>query len=76
MRATDWIDPTTHLLGPAFPLPCDAAFDRGEARRAGVSDEQLRTLVRHGVLRRVLTGVYAASQAPDSLASRATPSAW
>lgn len=70
-RGPLWTDPDSGLLGPAFPLPLDMPFDRRMAVAAGVADRHLRCLVEHGLLRRVLQGVYAAAQAPDSVASRA-----
>lgn len=70
MRASEWID-DAQLLGSTFPLPLDAPFTAAMADDAGVSKNHLRTLVRDGLLRRVLVGVYAAAQAPDTVLFRA-----
>jgi len=59
------------LLGSAFPLPLYVPFDRRMALAAGVPDRHLRRLVREGLIRRVMQGVYSATQAPDSITSRA-----
>jgi hypothetical protein len=65
------IRPDPILLDDRFPLPLDAPFSRTDALRAGLSDKRLRTLVRHGHLRRPVAGVYVAAHLPDSLALRA-----
>jgi hypothetical protein len=69
VRVSDWLA-ESQLLGPAFPLPLDGPFTAAMARDAGVSRNHLETLVRHDLIRRVLHGVYAASQAPDSVRFR------
>lgn len=71
MNRTSWTDPRTQLLGDQFPLPLSAAFTRAQAVEAGLRDHQLAALVDEGLVRRVLFGVYAAAQAPDSVAFRA-----
>ena len=71
MTNSSWLSSDGVLLGIDFPLPVDAAFTRAQALAAGVSPRQLRTLVAEGLLRRVLRGVYAAAQAPDSVLFRA-----
>jgi putative AbiEi antitoxin of type IV toxin-antitoxin system len=58
------------LLDDRFPLPVDAPFTAGQARRAGVGPNALTRLVTEGLLRRPLKGVYVAAQVPDSLALR------
>jgi Protein of unknown function (DUF559) len=45
-------------------------FTPAAARLAGISPRRLATLVDSGELRRVLTGVYVVSKAPDSLETR------
>lgn len=52
-------------------MPLDRPFDRFAAARAGITDRQLRLLVHDGRVRRVLQGVYATAQAPDSIEARA-----
>lgn len=54
------------LLDDRFPLPLDRPFTLKQARREGVSAHALGSLVREGLLRRPLRGVYVASQVPDS----------
>jgi hypothetical protein len=71
MRVSDWLA-ESQLLGPRFPLPLDAPFTAATAREAGISRNHLAALERQGLVRRVLHGVYAASQAPDSVLFRAT----
>lgn len=64
-----WLDGP--LLGDAFPLPLDVPFTTADAVGAGVTPRQLAWMCEAGLLRRVLLGVYAAMQAPDSVAFRA-----
>jgi hypothetical protein len=71
MAYTDWLDPSGILLGPSFPLPLDSPFTRSIAAQAGLNGPVLDTLVRLGLLKRPLHGVYVATQAPDTLAMRA-----
>lgn len=71
MTNPDWLDDDGVLLGPGFPLPLDAPFTQDIAAQASLSRAQLRWLVDAGFVRRVLRGVYAASQAPDSVLFRA-----
>jgi hypothetical protein len=71
MKTSSWINPDTQLLGPAFPLPVDIPFTVGMALAVGVRNDQMAALVRAGLLRRVLHGVYAATQAPDTMRARA-----
>lgn len=54
------------LLAPPF-----APFTAAEALAAGVSRRRLRTLVATGEVRRVLHGVYQASEATDTVQNRA-----
>ncbi|WP_148574937.1 type IV toxin-antitoxin system AbiEi family antitoxin domain-containing protein [Nocardioides caldifontis] len=54
------------VLDERFPLPLDAPFTTAQARVAGVSSNQLTRLVNQGYLRRLVKGVYAAAQLPDS----------
>jgi len=70
VHVSDWLA-ESQLLGRQFPLPLDRPFTPALARDAGVSRNHLATLVRHGLVRRVLHGVYAPSQAPDSILFRA-----
>ncbi|MGY2874682.1 hypothetical protein ACVW00_001872 [Marmoricola sp. URHA0025 HA25] len=71
MPISDWLT-DAQLLGADFPLPLDQPFTTQTACDAGVSRSLLAALARHGLVRRVLHGVYAASQAPDSVLFRAT----
>lgn len=63
----------THLLEHAFlpdtvPLPLDRPFTAREARQeAGLHHGQLRALVREGLLRHPIRGVYADPRLPDSV---------
>jgi hypothetical protein len=70
VQISDWVA-DSRLLGGDFPLPLDGPFTTHTAGEAGISPHHLKTLVRHGLVRRVLHGVYAASQAPDSVKFRA-----
>jgi hypothetical protein len=72
MAYTKWLRHDGALLGDAFPLPLDQPFDRPAAIDAGVAPRELRAMVEAGLIRKVLRGVYAASQAPDSVRFRAT----
>lgn len=67
----EWLDRSGVLLGSAFPLPLAEPFTAAMALEAGCSRKQLQVLVAKGFVRRVVRGVYAASQAPDSVQSRA-----
>ena len=58
------------LLDHRFPLPIDAPFSREMARRCGIHSVELSRLVRAGLIRRVVEGVYVAVQVPDSLSVR------
>lgn len=71
MIIDDWVAPETHLLGTQFPIPLDVPFTTRLAAEAGLGRHLLGPLVRRGLVRRVLRGVYAASQAPDSVRLRA-----
>jgi hypothetical protein len=59
------------LLDHTFPLPLDLPFTRQQALGAGITKHQLTRLLEDGLLRRVLHGVYAAAQAPDTQLFRA-----
>jgi hypothetical protein len=71
MRVSDWLS-DSRMLGVDFPLPLDQPFTTRTAREAGVTHNHLAALVRDGLVRRVLHGVYAPSQAPDSIRFRAS----
>lgn len=68
---TSWLDPSGLLLGEQAPLPLDRPFTLSQAAADGVSRHRVATLEREGLVRRVLQGVYAASQCPDSVLVRA-----
>jgi hypothetical protein len=53
------------LLDDRFPLPLDGPFTLGQADEAGVPAHRVRARVARGYLRRVLRGVYVASQVRD-----------
>jgi hypothetical protein len=59
------------LLGPEFPLPLDRPFTTAQARESGISRWLLHRLLGEGYLRRLLKGVYVATQTPDGLLLRA-----
>jgi Transcriptional regulator, AbiEi antitoxin len=58
------------LLDDRFPLPLDGPFTTAEARKEGISAERLTSLVRSGLLRRPVKGVYVAAQVTDSQSLR------
>lgn len=58
-------------LDSTFPLPLDRPFTKADAVAAGVTKRALALLVDHGLVRRLLRGVYVAAQAPDGLLLRA-----
>lgn len=59
------------LLGPDFPLPLELPFTNQASLEVGISRSVLSRLLRDGHLRRMLKGVYVATQTPDTLALRA-----
>lgn len=59
------------LLGADSPLPVDRPFTSADAGAEGVGPRLLAALVGSGHLRRMLHGVYVATQVPDSLGLRA-----
>ncbi len=67
-----WLDATGKLLGPECPLPLDAPFTRAQAQDCGVSRRAFDRMLRTGMLRSELYGVYAAAQAPNDPLMRAT----
>lgn len=67
-----WLSASSSLLTPDCPLPLDQPFTADAAAGFGVSRSQLRRLVQRRLVRRVVRGVYAAAQAPDDLAFRAS----
>jgi len=71
MSYAPWLAASGFLLGDDFPLPLDRPFTGASAARCGVSRRELQAMLADGVLRRVLRGVYAATQAPDSVRFRA-----
>ncbi len=68
---THWLDTRGTLLAPAFPLPLHLPFTTQQAFAAGVSRHTFAILIRAGLLRRVLRGVYVATQAPNDTMTRA-----
>lgn len=59
------------LLGSDFPLPLDLPFTAQQAAAAGIGRSVLARLVRQGYARRLVKGVYVATQVADSLVLRA-----
>lgn len=59
------------FLDESFPLPLDMPFTTGQAKAQGVTGQNLTALQREGLLRRMLQGVYVATQAGDSIPLRA-----
>lgn len=66
-----WLAGSGSLLADEFPLSLTAPFTFDQADAAGVHRRALERLVREGLVRRVLRGVYAAVQAPDDVLLRA-----
>jgi hypothetical protein len=71
MRISDWMAADGVLLGSGFPLPLDAPFTRERAVEEGIDPRRLRQLLDDGLIRRLLRGVYAVTQAADSVLFRA-----
>lgn len=67
-----WLDDRGAFLGEHCPLPLDAPFTPAQAQALGVSRRSFRFMLGRGLLRRVVRGVFAASQAPDDTLMRAT----
>ena len=67
-----WLDDSGRFLGERCPLPLEVPFTPRQARALGVSRRVLLFMVQCGLVRKVLHGVYAASQAPDDTLMRAT----
>jgi hypothetical protein len=59
------------FLDDSFPLPLDVPFTTAQAKKQGVSANNLTALVGDGLVRRFLPGVYVATQAGDSIPLRA-----
>src|SRR6478735_1329129 len=66
-----WLDDQGLRLTARGPLPLDEPFTPRQAHELGVSRETLRHLVRSGLVRPQLRGVYVAMQAPDTMLLRA-----
>lgn len=66
-----FLDMRQPLLDGRFPLPLDAPFTTRQATACGIQTHELTRLVREGLLRRMLPGVYVAAQVPESLPLRA-----
>jgi hypothetical protein len=65
--AMPFLVPGLALLDGRFPLALDAPFTLQMARACGIHASELSKLVRLGLVRRLLEGVYVAVQVPDSL---------
>jgi hypothetical protein len=68
--ATPFLDPGLPLLDHRFPLPLDEPFTAAMARACGIHPVELTRLLGLGVVRRLLRGVYVATQTGDSLSLR------
>lgn len=66
-----WLPPDLPLLDERCPLPLSSPFTTAQAERLGVSRARLATLMRRGLIRQVLRGVYVAVQAVDTIELRA-----
>ena len=62
---------TGPLLTSSFPLPLAHPFHSTTAADAGISRKVLARLLRDGLVRRLVKGVYVAAQTPDTLTLRA-----
>lgn len=62
-----FLTPGITLLDHKFPLAIDEPFTRSMAGRCGILSHELARLVRLGLVRRLVAGVYVAAQVPDSL---------
>lgn len=71
MKFAQWLDPDTQLLSSAFPLSLDLPFRGADAEAVGIRRSLLAEMTAAGLLRRVLRGVFIATQAPDSMRTRA-----
>ena len=63
--------PRQSLLDNTFPLPLHLPFTLGQAQEAGISRHEVRSLEASSLLRRLIRGVYVASQVPDTRLLRA-----
>jgi hypothetical protein len=59
------------LLDDSFPLPTARPFTTKQAEAVGITRHVIARLSREGLVKRVLKGVYAATQVPDGLLLRA-----
>jgi hypothetical protein len=66
-----WLDDRQLFLTERAPLPLDEPFTADQAFAWGVSPRTLRTLLKRGLVRRMLQGVYVATQARDDMDIRA-----
>ncbi len=67
-----WLDDTGIFLGKRCPVPLDVPFTPARAKALGVSRRAFLLMVRAGLLRNVVHGVYAVAQAPDDTLMRAS----
>ncbi|QZY30667.1 type IV toxin-antitoxin system AbiEi family antitoxin domain-containing protein [Nocardioides coralli] len=70
-QRVSWLPPDLPFLDERCPLPLTRPFTRAQAEKLGVSRARLSTLLRRGLVRQVLRGVYVAAQAVDSIELRA-----
>jgi hypothetical protein len=68
--ALPFVDLRQPLLDARFPLPLDRPFTFTQAAAAGIRSTELTRLVRVGLVRRMVPGVYVAAQATDTLELR------
>jgi hypothetical protein len=69
-NVTPLLDSSFPLLDNSFPLPLHLPFTNRQAADAGVDRHVLSRLAGDGLLRRLVRGVYVASQTPDSIELR------
>lgn len=67
-----WLDDRGAFLSDRCPLPLDAPFTSAQAFALGVSRRAVADMLERGLLRRVVRGVLATSQAPDDTLMRAS----
>lgn len=65
--AMPFLVPGLSLLDHRFPLALDEPFTAAMARHRGIQPVELSRLVKDGFVRRLVRGVYVATQAEDSL---------
>lgn len=70
MSLPNWFSSDAVLLDEACPLPLDVPFTLQQAAAEGIPRGVLRVLHDHGLVRRLLHGVYGVAQLPDTIGTR------